>query len=163
MICGSFSKSHAMTGWRVGFGMGPKEWIQAMLKIQSHSTSNANSITQMAAVEAANGPQESIGDMIAEYQRRRDWLVPALNEIPGIKCDNPEGAFYAFPNMKGLIGKHVKNSSELATYLLEKKGVALTAGAAFGGEGYVRISYANSLQNIQEGVRRIREAAKELA
>ena len=162
MICGSFSKSHAMTGWRLGFGLGPKEWIQAMLKVQSHSTSNANSITQMAAVEAATGPQESIHEMIKEYQRRRDWLVPALNEIPGIKCDTPEGAFYVMPSMKGLLGGRVTDSSELATYLLEQKGVALTAGSAFGIEGYVRISYANSLEMIQEGVLRIREAAEEL-
>lgn len=162
MICGSFSKSHAMTGWRLGFGLGPQAWIQAMLKVQSHSTSNANSITQKAALEAANGPQASIHEMITEYQRRRDWLVPALNDIAGITCDTPEGAFYVMPNMKGLLGGRVKNSVELATFLLEQKGVALTAGSAFGIEGFVRISYANSLEMIQEGVRRIREAAQEL-
>lgn len=162
MVCGSFSKSHAMTGWRLGFGLGPKEWIQAMLKVQSHSTSNANSITQMAAIEAAIGPQASIQEMIAEYRRRRDWLVPALNDIPGITCATPEGAFYVMPNMKGLLGGAVKTSAELATFLLEQKGVALTAGSAFGAEGYVRISYATSLELIQEGVRRIGEAAQEL-
>jgi aspartate aminotransferase len=162
MVCGSFSKSHAMTGWRLGFGLGPPEWIQAMIKVQSHSTSNANSITQKAAVEAASGPQESVHRMIAEYQRRRDWLVPALNDIPGVSCGTPEGAFYVMPNIKGLLGGAVNNSAELAKFLLEAKGVALTAGSAFGIEGYVRISYANSLQMIQEGVRRIREAAHEL-
>jgi aspartate aminotransferase len=162
MICGSFSKSHAMTGWRLGFGLGPQAWIQAMLKVQSHSTSNANSITQMAAIEAASGSQASIHEMIAEYQRRRDWLVPALNDIPGISCDLPEGAFYVMPNIKGLLGGRVKNSAELARVLLEEKGVALTAGSAFGIEGYIRISYANSLETIQEGVRRIRETAQEL-
>ena len=162
MICGSFSKSHAMTGWRLGFGLGPQAWIQAMLKVQSHSTSNANSITQMAAIEAANGSQTSIHEMIAEYQRRRDWLVPALNDIAGITCDLPEGAFYVMPNIKGLLGGRVKTSAELAHLLLEEKGVALTAGSAFGIEGYLRISYANSLEMIREGVRRISEAAQEL-
>src|SRR5437868_697328 len=162
MICGSFSKSHAMTGWRLGFGLGPPAWIQAMLKVQSHSTSNANSITQMAAIEAASGSQASIHEMIAEYLRRRDWLVPALNDIPGVSCDLPEGAFYVMPNIKDLLGGRVKNSAELARVLLEEKGVALTAGSAFGIEGYIRISYANSLETIQEGVRRIREMAQEL-
>jgi len=162
MICGSFSKSHAMTGWRLGFGLGPSAWIQAMLKVQSHSTSNANSITQRAAIEAANGSEDSIRGMVAEYQRRRDWLVPALNDIPGVTCDLPEGAFYVMPNVKGLLGGSAKNSAELARFLLEAKGVALTAGSAFGIEGYLRISYANSLEMIQEGVRRIGEAAQEL-
>ncbi|MFL6277259.1 MAG: pyridoxal phosphate-dependent aminotransferase [Blastocatellia bacterium] len=162
MICGSFSKSHAMTGWRLGFGLGPQAWIQAMLKVQSHSTSNANSITQMAAIEAANGSQASIHEMVAEYQRRRDWLVPALNDIPGVTCDLPEGAFYVMPNIKGLLGRRVKTSAELARVLLEEKGVALTAGSAFGIEGYLRISYANSLEMIREGVRRISETAQEL-
>ena len=162
MICGSFSKSHAMTGWRLGFGLGPPAWIQAMLKVQSHSTSNANSITQRAAIEAANGSEDSIRGMVAEYQRRRDWLVPALNDIPGVTCDLPEGAFYVMPNVKGLLGGSAKNSAELARFLLEAKGVALTAGSAFGIEGYLRISYANSLEMIQEGVRRIGEAAQEL-
>src|SRR2546423_5114171 len=162
MICGSFSKSHAMTGWRLGFGLGPQAWIQAMLKVQSHSTSNANSITQMAAIEAANGSQASIHAMIAEYLRRRNWLVPALNDIPGVSCDLPESAFYVLPNIKGLLDGRVKNSAELARVLLEEKGVALTAGSAFGIEGYIRISYANSLDMIQEGVRRIRETAQEL-
>src|SRR5581483_11291997 len=111
--CGSFSKSHAMTGWRLGFGLGPKAWIEAMLKVQSHSTSNANSITQKAGIEAALGPQASVREMIGEYQRRRDWLVPALNEIPGVSCGLPEGAFYVMPNMRGLLGGRVKNSAEL--------------------------------------------------
>jgi aspartate aminotransferase len=151
-----------MTGWRLGFGLGPQAWIHAMLKVQSHSTSNANSITQMAAIEAATGSEDSIHEMVAEYQRRRDWLVPALNDTPGITCDMPEGAFYVMPNIKGVLGGRVKNSAELAGFLMEEKGVALTAGSAFGIEGYLRISYANSLEMIQEGVRRIHEAAQEL-
>jgi aspartate aminotransferase len=162
MICGSFSKSHAMTGWRMGFGLGPQKWIQAMLKVQSHSTSNANSITQMAAIEAALGQQESVHSMIEEYKRRRDWIVPALNEIGGIECALPEGAFYVMPNVKGLFGKRVNTSAELAKVLLDEARVVVTAGSAFGIEGYIRISYANSMEMIREGVRRIAEAAKEL-
>jgi aspartate aminotransferase len=162
MICGSFSKSHAMTGWRLGFALGPKEWIQAMLKVQSHSTSNANSVTQMAGIEAATGPVESVRSMVAEYKRRRDWLVPALNEIEGIRCDMPEGAFYVMPSVKGLFGGRVNSSSELARLLLDEAHVVVTAGSAFGIEGYVRISYATSLEAIQRGVERIKDVARKL-
>ncbi len=162
MICGSFSKSHAMTGWRLGFGLGPKEWIESMLKVQSHSTSNASSITQMAALEAATGPQEIMHSMINEYRRRRDWVVPALNEIPGIECLMPEGAFYVMPKVEGLFGGRVNTSADFAQLLLKEKAVVFTAGSAFGVEGYVRLSYANSLEAIQEGVRRIADAAGEL-
>lgn len=162
MICGSFSKTHAMTGWRLGFALGPKPWIQAMLKVQSHSTSNANSIAQKAAIEAATGQQESVRSMIGEYRRRRDWIVPALNEIPGIECGMPEGAFYVMPNMRRLIGGRVRDSIELSALLLNDARVVVTAGSAFGIEGYVRISYANSLEAIKEGVARIRQVASQL-
>jgi aspartate aminotransferase len=162
MICGSFSKSHAMTGWRLGFGLGPREWIQAMLKVQSHSTSNANSITQMAAIEAAAGQQESLHSMIKEYKRRRDWLVPALNEIEGVECAMPEGAFYVMPCVKNLFNESANTSAEFAKLLLDEARVVVTAGSAFGMEGYVRISYANSMEMIREGVRRIAIVAKKL-
>ena len=162
MICGSFSKTHAMTGWRLGFGLGPKPWIQSMLKVQSHSTSNANSMTQKAAVEAAIGPQDSVRSMIGEYLRRRDWVVPALNEIDGIECSMPEGAFYVMPNVKRLLGGRVRDSIELSKLLLDEARVVVTAGSAFGMEGYLRISYANSLEAIQEGVRRIDQVARTL-
>jgi len=162
MICGSFSKTHAMTGWRLGFGLGPKPWIQSMLKVQSHSTSNANSMTQKAAVEAAIGPQDSVRSMIDEYLRRRDWVVPALNAIDGIKCSLPEGAFYVMPDVKRLLGGRVRDSIELSKLLLNEARVVVTAGSAFGMEGYVRISYANSLEAIQEGVRRIEVVARGL-
>jgi aspartate aminotransferase len=162
MICGSFSKTHAMTGWRLGFALGPKPWIQSMLKVQSHSTSNANSITQKAAVEAAIGPQDSVRSMISEYQRRRDWVVPALNEIDGIECAMPEGAFYVMPNVKRLLGGSVRDSIGLSKLLLDEARVVVTAGVAFGMEGYIRISYANSLEAIQEGVRRIGDIASRL-
>ena len=159
MICGSFSKTHAMTGWRLGFGLGPKPWIQAMLKVQSHSTSNANSMTQKAAVEAAIGPQDSVHSMIGEYRKRRDWIVPALNAVGGIECAMPEGAFYVMPNVKQLLGGRVRDSIEFSKLLLDEARVVVTPGSAFGMEGYVRISYANSLEAIQEGVRRIAEVA----
>src|SRR5262245_41905022 len=119
MVCGSFSKSHAMTGWRLGFALGACEWIASMLKVQSHSTSNANSIAQRAAIEAASGPQESVKSMIAEYQRRRDWIVPALNQIDGITCDLPEGAFYVMPNVGALFRGPVKNSIDFSKVLLD--------------------------------------------
>ncbi|HZM85392.1 MAG TPA: pyridoxal phosphate-dependent aminotransferase [Blastocatellia bacterium] len=162
MICGSFSKTHAMTGWRLGFGLGPKPWIQSMLKIQSHSTSNANSMTQKAAVEAAIGPQDSVRSMIGEYLRRRDWVVPALNQVEGIECSMPEGAFYVMPNVKRLLGGKVRDSIEFSRLLLDEARVVVTAGSAFGMEGYIRISYANSLEAIQEGIRRIEKVAKML-
>lgn len=162
MICGSFSKTHAMTGWRLGFALGPKPWIQSMLKVQSHSTSNANSITQKAAIEAAIGPQDSVRSMIAEYKRRRDWVVPALNEIDGIECAMPEGAFYVMPDVRRLLGGRVRDSIEISRLLLNEARVVVTPGSAFGIEGYIRISYANSLEAIREGVRRIGEIARQL-
>ena len=151
-----------MTGWRIGYALGPRQWIQAMLKVQSHSTSNAPSMSQKAAIEAATGPQEPLRAMIAEYQRRRDWLVPALNEIEGIQCAVPEGAFYVMPSVKGLFGKRASNSSEFARLLLDEARVVVTAGSAFDAEGYIRLSYANSLEAIQEGVRRIAQAVERL-
>jgi aspartate aminotransferase len=162
MISGSLSKSHAMTGWRLGFALGPRQWIRAMLKVQSHSTSNANSITQKAAIEAVTGPQDALRYMLAEYKKRRDWLVPALNRIEGIRCAMPEGAFYVMPNVKGLLGGRVENSIEFSKLLLDQARVVVTAGSAFGIEGYIRISYANSLEAIQLGVERITEAARQL-
>lgn len=162
LVSGSFSKSHAMTGWRIGYALGPRQWIQAMLKVQSHSTSNAPSMSQKAAIEAATGPQEPLRAMIAEYQRRRDWLVPALNEIRGIQCSMPEGAFYVMPAVKDLFGERASNSSEFARLLLDEARVVVTAGSAFDAEGYIRLSYANSLEAIQEGVRRIARAVERL-
>jgi aspartate aminotransferase len=162
LISGSFSKAYAMTGWRIGYNFGDETWIHAMLKVQSHSTSNAASMAQKAAVEAAIGQQDSLREMLAEYQRRRDWLIPALNNIEGITCTMPEGAFYAFPNVRGLFGGRVKNSTELTQVLLEEALVAVTQGAAFGSEGYLRLSYANSLENLQKAVERISTVAEKL-
>jgi len=162
LVCGSFSKSYAMTGWRVGYSLGPAEWIQSMLKIQSHTTSNATSIAQRAAIEAAIGPQDSLRFMLGEYKRRRDWLVPALNGIDGVRCGMPDGAFYAFPNVSGLFRGPVKNSADLARRLLDQANVVVTPGSAFGAEGYIRISYANSLDALRKGVSRIGELVKQL-
>ncbi len=159
-IAGSFSKTYAMTGWRMGYALAPAEWTRAMLKVQGHSTSNANSIAQWAAVEALTGPQESVGIMLAEYTRRRAWLLNALAEIPGFKCSEPEGAFYAFPNVRGCLKKDLKTSGEFAQRLLEEEHVVVTDGAGFGAEGYVRISYATSMQQIQEGIERIKRFAQ---
>ena len=162
MVCGSFSKSYAMTGWRIGFALGREDWIQAMLKVQSHSTSNAASISQRAAEEAAKGQQESLKYMLEEYRKRRDWLIPALNRIPGIECQTPEGAFYAFPNVKRLLNAGVSDSAAFAKLLLDRALVVVTAGSAFGAEGYIRMSYANSLDAIQRGVSRIAEAVEQM-
>ena len=161
-IAGSFSKTYAMTGWRVGYALAPAEWTKAMLKVQGHSTSNANSIAQFAAVEALSGPQESVGTMLEEYTRRRSWLLDALGQIPGITCNEPEGAFYAFPSVRACLGGSVHTSDEFARRLLEEEHTVVTDGAAFGADGYLRISYATSMEQLQEGVTRIRRFVEKL-
>jgi aspartate aminotransferase len=155
-IAGSLSKTYAMTGWRLGYALAPREWTKAMLNVQGHSTSNPNSIAQAAALEALNGPQESVGLMLAEYTARRSWLLQALKEIPNLKCDEPEGAFYAFPNVSSCYGHKIKSSEEFAQQLLEKEQTVVTDGAGFGTEGYIRISYATSMKQLEEGVKRIK-------
>lgn len=159
-IAGSFSKTYAMTGWRIGYALANAEWTKAMLKVQGHSTSNATSISQAAAVEAANGSQESVGTMLAEYARRREWLLGALNEIPGFRCAQPEGAFYAFPDVRGCLKKNVTTSAQFANELLEKEQTVVTDGAGFGADGFLRISYATSLDRLNEGVKRIKRVAE---
>ena len=159
-IAGSFSKTYAMTGWRVGYALAPAEWTKAMLKVQGHSTSNTNSIAQWAAVEALTGPQESVGIMLKEYTARRQWLLNALSEIPGFKCNEPEGAFYAFPDVRGCLRKDLKTSGDFAQRLLEEEHTVVTDGAGFGAEGFLRISYATSMEQIQEGVKRIKRFAE---
>jgi len=159
-IAGSFSKTYAMTGWRVGYALAPPDWTKAMLKVQGHSTSNTNSIAQWAAVEALTGSQESVGIMLAEYTKRRAWLLNALREIPGFKCSEPEGAFYAFPDIRGCLKKDLKTSGDFAQRLLEEEHTVVTDGAGFGAEGYIRISYATSMAQIQEGIQRIKRFAQ---
>jgi len=159
-IAGSFSKTYAMTGWRVGYSLAPAEWTKAMLKVQGHCTSNPNSIAQYAAIEALTGPQESVATMLAEYTKRRAWLLGELRNIPGIKCGEPEGAFYAFPDVRGCLTGKLKTSAEFAKHLLEEEQTVVTDGAAFGAEGFVRMSYATSMAQLEEGVKRIRRFAE---
>jgi aspartate aminotransferase len=157
------SKSHAMTGWRLGYAAGPKDVIASMTNIQSQSTSNPCSITQKAAVEALNGPQGFIGVMVAEFDKRRKYIVDRLNSIPGVVCPNPKGAFYAFPRVssyygKGFNGKTIKGSADLAAYLLDEAKVAVVSGDAFGADAYIRLSYATSMATIEKGLDRIEKA-----
>ena len=158
-IAGSFSKTYAMTGWRIGYALANADWTRAMLKVQGHSTSNATSISQAAAIEALNGSQDSVATMLAEYTRRREWLLNALNQIEGLKCPQPEGAFYAFPDVRGCLKGRLKTSEDFANELLEKEQTVVTDGAGFGAEGFIRISYATSLGRLQEGVERIKRVA----
>jgi aspartate aminotransferase len=162
-IAGSFSKTYAMTGWRMGYALARPEWTRAMLKVQGHSTSNPNSIAQHAAIEAFNGPQESVGAMLSEYTARRDWLLKEIESIPGFRCINPEGAFYAFPDVRGCLQREIKTSGQFAELLLKEEQTVVTDGAGFGAEGYIRLSYATSLERLKEGVRRIRRVAERLA
>ena len=159
-IAGSFSKTYAMTGWRMGYALGPAEWIKAMLKVQGHSTSNPTSIAQYAAIEALNGPQESVGEMLAEYTARRAWLLNELEQVPGLKCGEPEGAFYAFPDVRGCLKKDLKTSAEFSQRLLEEEQTVVTDGTGFGAPGFVRMSYATSMAQIQEGLKRIKRFAE---
>jgi len=155
-IAGSFSKTYAMTGWRMGYALAPREWTKAMLKVQSHSTSNPTSIAQWAATEALNGPQESVAAMLPEYTARRAWLREALKQVPGVTCSEPEGAFYAFPNIRDCLKGKVKTSGEFAQKLLHDEQTVVTDGVGFGAEGYIRISYATSMEQLREGVNRIK-------
>jgi aspartate aminotransferase len=162
-IAGSFSKTYAMTGWRMGYSLAPAAWTRAMLKVQSHSTSNPNSIAQAAAIEAFTGPQASVAEMLKEYGLRRDWLIKALGDIPGVSCFMPEGAFYAFPDVRGCLKGEMKTSADFAERLLKQEQTVVTDGAGFGADGYIRISYATSLDRLKEGISRIRRVASSTA
>lgn len=167
VVINGFSKAYAMTGWRIGYAAGPKDIISGADKIQSHSTSNASSVAQYAALTALNGPQYEINRMVAEFQRRRNYVVQRLNGMPGVSCNTPEGAFYVFPNVESFFGKeaegnYIRNSYGLAYYLLREAKVALVPGAAFGKEGYIRISYATSMENLEKGLNRIEKALAKL-
>ena len=162
-IAGSFSKTYAMTGWRVGYALAPREWTREMLKVQGHSTSNPNSIAQYAAIEALKGPQESVAEMLTEYTTRRAWLLAALREIPRLSCNEPEGAFYAFPSVRECLGGELRTSADFASRLLTEEHTVVTDGAAFGAEGYLRMSYATSMEQLVEGVTRIRRFVERLS
>jgi len=158
IIVGSLSKTYAMTGWRVGFALGSSKLLTNMLKLQSHSTSNATSIAQKAAVEALRGPQDSVATMLAEYERRRNHIVDGLRSIPGLKCVMPEGAFYVYPNVSSYLKKDgIADTTVLASRLLDDAKVALVPGPAFGTNEHVRMSYATSQEKIDKGLQRLRD------
>lgn len=156
IVLNGVSKAYSMTGWRIGYAAGPLHLIKAMKKIQSQSTSNPNSIAQVAAEAALNGDQSCIQTMLSAFKKRHDTIVPQLNAIDGITCLASAGTFYAFPDVKGLIERlGLTNDVELAAYLLDKIEVALVPGSAFGLPGYCRISYATSLENLSTAITRI--------
>ena len=168
IILNGVSKSYSMTGWRIGFTAGPTPLIAAMTKIQSQSTSNPTSISQMAAIEAYNGPQDYVCNVLVDFAERRAYIVKALNEIPGITCFNPQGAFYVFPSAKGLLGKTCKgreidSSLTLCDLLLDDAKIAAVPGEAFGAPGYLRLSYATSMENISKGIERLSAFVKGLS
>jgi len=168
IIVHGVAKTYAMTGWRIGYTAGPEEIISAMSNIQSQSTSNPTSISQKASVEALIGPQEEVKKMVSAFAQRRNYIVDRLNEIPGVSCFKPIGAFYVFPNIseyygKAYQGKKINNSTELADYFLDVAKVAVVPGVEFGADPFERLSYATSMEEIREGVDRIEESLKKLS
>ena len=157
IVAGSLSKTFAMTGWRVGYALAPEPLISAMTKLQSQSTSNPTSIAQYAALEAMTGPMDTVTAMLAEYSRRRDRIVSGLRAIPGVTCVEPGGAFYAFPSVAAHLSKSVADTTALAKLLLEKQHLVCVPGDAFGTPGYIRLSYATSIERIEEGLRRLEQ------
>jgi len=164
VVVNGVSKSYAMTGWRIGYAAGPAKLIAAMKKIQSQSTSNPTSIAQYAAEAAINGDQSCIATMVKAYKERHDFIVAELNSIPGVKCLPADGTFYSFPNMDGVIKKaaNITNDIELSEYLLNVAEIAVVPGSAFGAPGCIRLSYATSMENIKEAMKRMREALAKL-
>jgi len=158
------SKSYAMTGWRIGYAAGPKDIIKAIGKIQSQSTSNPSSIGQAAAVEALNGIQDFIQERSNAFKERRDFVVKSLNNIKGLNCLTPNGAFYVFPSCKKILNKKnkFKTDTDFVKKLLEKANVAVVQGSAFGLDGYFRISYATSMENLKKAMERIKSFCKNL-
>ena len=160
-IGGSFSKTYAMTGWRIGYTVANIEWTSAIVKLQGHSATHPTSFVQYACAKAlqdAGRTLTSVHTMTAEYERRRDWLIPALNEIGGFKCAMPEGAFYAFVDVRELLGKDFRSSADVAEFLLRDAYTVVTDGAGFGADGFLRISYATSMENLQAAVERMTSA-----
>jgi aspartate aminotransferase len=156
IVAGSLSKTYAMTGWRIGFGLAPAPIVAAMNKLQSHATSNPTSIAQKGAVEALSGPQDSVGAMLAEYRKRRDFVVKRLRAIPGVKCAEPRGAFYVYPNISVCLGKNgIAGTLQFGDRLLKEAHVAAVAGEAFGTDKHIRISYAASMKDLERGLERV--------
>jgi aspartate aminotransferase len=158
VIVGSLSKTYAMTGWRLGYALGPAQIVAAMQKLQSQSTSNPSSIVQKAAVEALNGPQQCVEEMRQEYIHLRDHVVKGLRAIPGVKCSMPEGAFYAYPNISSSFGRGgIKSAADLAGRLLREAHLATVPGEGFGTRDHIRISYATSVGELDRGLERMRK------
>jgi aspartate aminotransferase len=162
LIAGSLSKTYAMTGWRVGYVLAVKEIVSAIQKLQSHSTSNPVSIAQKAALEAVTGPQDSVREMLAEYSKRRNFVVERLRAIPGVRCAEPGGAFYAYPNISTAFSRGVRDSMDFSVRLLEKAHVAVVPGEAFGTTEHIRISYATSMEQLDKGLSRMKEFISQL-
>jgi aspartate aminotransferase len=162
------SKAYCMTGWRIGYAGGPAPLIKAMAKIQSQSTTNPSSISQAASVEALNGPQQFIAEHNLKFRERRDMVVAMLNQVPGLACDTPDGAFYVYPSCAGAIGrktpqgKTIASDDDFVTYLLEAEGVAAVQGSAFGLSPFFRISYATSTEALRDACTRIKRACEAL-
>jgi aspartate aminotransferase len=168
ILVNGFSKTYAMTGWRLGYAAGPHEIIAAMGDYQSQTTSNPNSMAQKAGIAALRGPQDAVTTMLREFEQRRNYVVERLNAMDGIACFRPLGAFYAFPNVSGTYGKRcaagrIANSSTFAEYLLQAAGVAVVPGAVFGDDRCIRLSFATSMEQLQKGLDRLEQFAKELS
>ncbi len=167
ILVNGVSKSYSMTGWRIGYSAGNKDVSSAMSKLQGQSTSNPTSISQIAAIAAFKGPQDEVAKMVAEFERRKNYIAKRLNEIPGVTCFNPQGAFYVFPNVSSFYGKRyngkgIRNSVDFSEYLLDVAKVAVVPGIEFGSDEHIRISYATSMEEIVKGVDRIEEASAKL-
>ena len=159
-VAGSFSKTYAMTGWRAGYTIANPEWTKAMVKLQSHSATHPTSFVQYACAKALRNTEDTVAAVTAmtrEYERRRNYLIPALNEINGFKCAMPEGAFYAFVDVRALTGERFASSAAIADMLLNEAHIVVTDGAGFGADGFLRISYATSMENLKEAVKRMSE------
>ncbi len=158
-VAGSFSKTYAMTGWRIGFTIANPEWTRAMVKLQSHSATHPTSFVQYACAKALQKTNETlyaVNEMTSEYERRKNWLVPKLNEINGFRCPMPEGAFYAFVDVRGMLGENFKTSGEIADYLLHEAQIVVTDGDGFGAPGYIRFSYATNFENLERAVSKMK-------
>lgn len=159
-VGGSFSKTYAMTGWRIGYTIANEEWTRAMVKLQSHSATHPTSFVQYACARAMQNREETVdavNNMFAHYERRRDWLIPALNTIDGFKCGMPEGAFYAFVDVRGMLGDRFATSADVADHMLQNAYTVVTDGAGFGADGFLRLSYATSMENLHHAVERMGE------
>jgi aspartate aminotransferase len=167
IVVNGFSKSYAMTGWRLGYCAGPQEVIEACGRLQTQTTNNPTSFVQIAAIEALTGPQDSVVAMTGEFEQRRNFVVPRLNAITGITCTMPQGAFYVFPQVSGLLGRafngqRLATPADLANYFLDAAGVAIVPGEGFGDNASFRLSYASSMAELEEGLERIDRAVQQL-